>query len=262
MDNNLQIKTVSLNTPKENVQSALKEQRIVSIDLELTPDEKEILSAFNIGIEGSAGNFLYWGNVNNPELLSNLKIYLSTLGENSGRAADLISNLMIRIVRHVGEYFDTEFAWIETKTFLANDTFTTPRWHTDNKFFKPHTAYKLVWAAKGSQTRFGISENNQEFNRLTVLEIQAGHGNAQNIQVRKNIDQIVTEIKMPQDNATLYRSGGEDPVVHSEPNMHQNRLFLAIVPGAKEDVAEWHERKKQKDVRKNVTRRKWYYNSI
>jgi len=60
----------------------------------------------------------------------------------------------------------------------------------------------------------------------------------------------------------LYRSAGENPVVHSEPHMGENRLFLGIVPGTKAEINEWHERKKQKDVKKGVESRKWYYNTL
>ena len=203
---------------------------------------------FKVEVEGIIGNFLYWGSVDNKILPSNLKSYIGTIGENNDVAADVISKLIVRIAKHVTRYFNTEFAWIETKTFLANDTFVIPRWHIDDKFFKPHTAYKLVWAVKGSQTRFGVTENSMEFSRLTTLEIQAGHGTGENIRIRKELDRIVNEIKMPEkENAVLYRSAGENPVVHSEPHMSENRLFLGIVPGTREEINEWYERKRQQE---------------
>ena len=106
----------------------------------------------------------------------------------------------------------------------------------------------MVWAVKGSQTRFGVTENSTEFSKLTTLEIQAGHGTDENIRVRKELDQIVNEVKIPgKEVAVLYRSAGENPVVHSEPNMSENRLFLGIVPGTKTEINKWHERKRQKD---------------
>ena len=121
----------------------------------------------------------------------------------------------------------------------------------------------MVWAVKGSQTRFGVTENLTEFSRFTALEIQAGHGTDENIRIRKELDQIVNEIKIPEKEAAmLYRSAGENPVVHSEPHMGENRLFLGIVPGTKAEINEWHERKKQKDVKKGVESRKWYYNTL
>ena len=259
----LNIKIVALEADKHVIITSLNDQRMISIDLQLSPEEKKVLQDLKIGIEGGTGNFLYWGSVDNEALPLNLKSYVGTIGENNDITADVISRLILRIAKHVTKYFDTKFAWIETKTFLANDTFVIPRWHIDDKFFKPHTAYKLVWAIKGSQTRFGVTEDPTEFSKLTALEIQAGHGTGENIRARKELDQIVNEVKIQRNEAAvLYRSAGENPVVHSEPHMGENRLFLGIVPGTKAEINEWHERKKQKDVKKGVESRKWYYNTL
>ena len=209
------------------------------------------------------GNFLYWGSVDNEALPINLKSYVNTTGENNDLAADTVSGIIVRIAKHVTKYFDTKFAWIETKTFLANDIFVIPRWHIDDKFFKPHTTHKLVWSIKGSQTRFGVTEDPTEFSKLTALEIQVGHGTDENIRVRKELDQIVNEVKTRgNESAVLYRSAGENPVVHSEPHMDENRLFLGIVPGTRTEINEWYKRKRQKDTKKGVGGRKWYYNTL
>lgn len=252
-----------LDADKNFVITSLNNQRMVSVDLQLSPEEKKVLQDLKIGAEGVIGNFLYWGSVDNETLPLNLKSYIGTIGENNDINADVISKLIIRIAKHVTQYFNTEFAWIETKTFLANDTFIVPRWHIDNKFFKPHTVHKLVWAVKGSQTRFGITENPMEFSGLTALEIQARHGTDENIRIRKELDQIVNEVKISEkEAAVLYRSAGENPVIHSEPHMSENRLFLGIVPGTREEISEWYERKRQKDIKKGVDDRKWYYNTL
>lgn len=259
----LNIKTIPLDADKNFVITSLNNQRMVSVDLQLSPEEKKVLQDLKVGIEGVIGNFLYWGSVDNETLPLNLRSYIGTIGENDDITADVISKLIIRIAKHVTQYFNTEFAWIEIKTFLENDTFIIPRWHIDDKFFKPHTAHKLVWAIKGSQTRFGITENPMEFSRLTVLEIQAGHGTDENIRIRKELGQIVNEVKISEkEAAVLYRSAGENPVVHSEPHMSENRLFLGVVPGTREEISEWYERKKQKDIKKGVDDRKWYYNTL
>lgn len=257
------IKIITFDNTLEDVKTLLEERRILAIDLQLTTEEKTLLEGLDINVEGSDGNFLYWGSVNNKDFSSNLKSYLATLGENDEKTVDTLFNLIVCIAKNITRYFDTEFAWIETKTFFANDTFITPRWHVDNKFFKPHTAHKFVWAAKGAQTRFGITTNTEEFNRLTTLEIEAGHGTEKNIWARKEINNIVQEVSMPlEGNAALYQSGGKDPFVHSEPHMSDNRLFIAIIPGSKEEILEWYERKRQKDTRKGVKERKWYYPAL
>lgn len=218
---------------------------MVSVDLQLSPEEKKVLQDLKIGAEGVIGNFLCWGSIDNEALPSNLKSYIGTIGKNNDITASVISQLIVRITKNVTQYFNTEFAWVETKTFLANDTFVIPRWHIDDKFFKPHTVYKLAWTVKGSQTRFSVTENSMEFSRLTTLEIQAGHGTDENIRIRKELDQIANEIKMlEKENAVLYLSAGENPVVPSEPYMSENRLFLGVVPGTREEINEWYEIKR------------------
>jgi hypothetical protein len=257
------IKTFSINAKNDIIKKYLIQHGVASINLELIPEEKQRLRDFQIQIDGSDGNFLYWGSVNNANLLTNFESYLSRLGKNKKVDITSISNLTIRIAKDVAKHFNTEFAWIETKTFLANDTFIVPRWHTDNKFFIPYTVYKFVWAAKGPQTRFGMNKDQEKFKELTVQEVNAGHGTGNNIRVRKEIDQIVDEIEISgKEKAALYRSGGENPVVHSEPHMDEDRLFIAIVPGTKKEINEWYERKKQKDVLKKIQNRKWHYYAL
>ena len=256
------INTISLST-ENDVVNILKHDRIVSIDLQLTPEEEIARKQLNINVESVLGNFLFWGKVNDKDLLKNLELYINTIGKNDAKVSKVISQLLVRIAGHITGYFGTEYAWIETKTFISNKTFVVPRWHVDDKFFKPHTAYKLVWAVKGAQTRFGTTKNLDEFNALTVQEIQAGHGTDENIRVRKSIDSLVDEIHAPRkDTAVLYRSGGKDPFIHSEPHMDENRLFIAVVPGTKEEIGEWFERKRQKDIKKKVENRRWYFNTL
>lgn len=260
---NTPLRVVPIDAGTKHVTSLLQRERLISIDLQLTSSEKKILQGLKVEIQGIDGNFLFWGNVENPDLRLNLKKYLTSIGSNGDAAIETVLNLLLRYARSVTRYFDTEFAWVETKTFLANSTFITPRWHTDNKFFKPHTAYKFVWAARGAQTRFGTTESREEFDNLTLQEIQAGHGTVANLQARESINAIVSEFDgNPMLNATLYRSGGEDPVVHSEPHMNESRLFVAIVPGTRQEIVEWHKRKMEKDQKKNVGRRQWHYFSL
>lgn len=255
------VKGFSVYPSKKEVVTCLQEKNIVSIEIHLSPSMVEQLMALDIKVDESAGNFLYWGNVHaDASFLPHMLEYMQSIGKNTPETAHAVSSLIGKLAEVVTDYFDTQFAWIETKTFLANDTFSVPRWHVDNKFFKPHTAYKFVWALKGAQTRFGSTGDAEEFDRLTVLEIAAGRGNEENIRIRRELDGIVDELQMPGErNATLYLSGGSDPVVHSEPLMTENRLFLAIVPGTEEEIREWHERKAQKDYRKGVKNRRWYF---
>jgi len=55
----LNIKTVTLEADKHVIITSLNDQRMISIDLQLSPEEKKVLQDLKIGIEGGTGNFLY-----------------------------------------------------------------------------------------------------------------------------------------------------------------------------------------------------------
>lgn len=257
------IDTVPL-TDKNVVLQNLKSRRLVGVHIPLSAQDKKDLQDLKINVEGVQGNFLFWGNIN-KEAFSNdaLLPYLNSLGDNATSTLETLAATYTTLAKQVTALFDTEHAWVEIKTFFPNDTFLIPRWHTDNKFFVPHTAYKLVWAAKGAQTLFGYTNNADEFSRLTALEIAAGHGTRGNIEARKELNSIVTELLTREEGqAVLYQSGGPTPVVHSEPPINESRIFIAIVPGTEDEIRLWHDRKMQKDQRKGVLSRKWSFNTL
>lgn len=249
-------------TEKSEILRRLTKDRFAIIAPPLSDQEKSELKKLHIAVEGNAGNFLYWGNVNSSSFSDYIVNYFNTLGQNSELVVHTLHRSVCALTKQVTAYFDTEFAWVETKTFLPNETFIIPRWHTDNKFFTPHTAYKLVWSPKGPQTRIGTTTQMNEFGRLTALEIEAGHGTEGNLRARKELDALVAEYAIRGNVAILYQSGGTAPVVHSEPNINESRLFVAIVPGSIEEIRLWHERKAQKDERKGVANRPWSYNLL
>jgi hypothetical protein len=90
-----------LDADKNIIMTSLNNQRMVSVDLQLSPEEKKVLQDLKIGAEGVIGNFLYWGSVDNEILPLNLKSYIGTIGENNDITADVISRLIVRTAKHV-----------------------------------------------------------------------------------------------------------------------------------------------------------------
>ncbi|MEK7136472.1 MAG: hypothetical protein AAB821_02680 [Patescibacteria group bacterium] len=128
-----QIKTVSFETPSEEVLESLKEDLMVFVDLNLIPKEKETLQALEV--EKSTEDFHYWGAPNSEELLANLNVFLGSVGENSEDRIREVSDLFVRIAEGLIRIYDAEAVWIESRAILPNNFFETPRWHTDAKFF-------------------------------------------------------------------------------------------------------------------------------
>ncbi len=244
-----QIKVVNFETPGEEVLRILKEERIVSLDLNLTAEERE--SIRNFKIENGTSHLNYFGNVDSSDLASSLNLYLKSIGENSDETIEKISRLVKRMAEGLAQHFDTKFVWIDSKSMLPNDYFITPRWHTDAKFYNPLTAYKLVMAIKGPQTRFGSTAEFEKFVQLSIDENKEKHGSEEDIRIRKELDLIVNEVQMPsKENPTLYLVSSDDAYIHSEPHIDEERIFIAIVAGTEDEINEWSNRTEQKKLRK------------
>lgn len=243
------IKIVNFETPYEDVFKILEEERIVSLDLNLTAEERE--SIRNLKIESDTSHLNYFGNVDSNDLSSNLDLYLKSIGENSEETIERVSRLIKRIAEGLARHFNTKFVWIDSKSMLPNDYFITPRWHTDAKFYNPLTAYKLVMAIKGPQTRFGSTAESEKFVQLSIEENKEKHGSEEDMRIRKELDLIVNEVQMPsKENPTLYLVSSDDAYIHSEPHIDEERIFIAIVAGTEEEINEWSNRTEQKKLRK------------
>lgn len=245
-----QIETVSLELPNQDILRILEKDRIVSVDLSLTPEEKESIQKFKV--EKNIADFNYWGSVSDENLPQVLKHYLNEIGENSEATVEIITRLMARIAEGVARHFNTKFVWIESRSFLPNNTFETSRWHSDGKYFAPYTTYKLVAAIKGPQTRFGDTSEPEKFVELSIAENKEKHGSAEDIRIRKEIDAIVSEVHLPaKENATVYLASGDDAFIHSEPLINEERLFISVIPGSEEEINEWRIRMEKKRQRKS-----------
>lgn len=250
VDENFQVKTTTFEVSSENFLENLEKDRIISIDLELTEKEKETLK--RLEINKNSDNFHYWGNTDSVELYASLNLFLKDIGENSENTIEEISKLIIRIGQGLSKVFNTESVWYEMRSITPNNFFTTPRWHTDAKFFNPLNAHKLVFALKGAQTRFGITTDKDRFVQLSIDENKEKHGSEEDIRIRKELDLIVDEIypTSGDQNATVYLVTGDDAIIHSEPQINESRLFMSIIPGTEDEISEWKHRMEEKRLRK------------
>jgi hypothetical protein len=245
----LQIEPVSFDTPREYVQRLLSKNRLVSVDLQLTPSERE--NAQKLAITKNIGKFEYRGSIDDNNLLSTLNHYLNTLGENPDDVIESIAHLIDRFARGSAGFFDSRLIWIESRSFTPNNYFDIPRWHTDAKFFNPHRPYKSVVAIKGPQTRFGVTTDLEKFIQLSILENKEEHGSEEDLRIRTQLDEIVKETGNPgEENATIFLVGGNDAIIHSEPKTDEQRLFVSVITGPEEEMNEWYRRMDKKKQRK------------
>lgn len=245
----LQIEPVSFDTPREYVQGLLSKNRLVSVDLQLTPSERE--NAQRLAITKNVGKFEYRGSIDDDNLLPTLNHYLNTVGENPEDVIESMAHLIDRFARGSVGFFDSRLIWIESRSFTPNDYFDIPRWHTDAKFFNPYRPYKSVVAIKGPQTRFGVTSDPERFVQLSILENNEQHGSEEDLRIRRQLDEIVEETENPgEENATIFLVGGNDAVIHSEPKTDGQRLFVSVITGPEEEMNEWYNRMDKKKQRK------------
>lgn len=246
----LKVETVTFDSSSAEVLEALERDRIVSFDLGLTEKEREATSS--LVIAKNSDNFHYWGKAGSSELKERLNLFLADMGENPEERIEEVSNLMVRIGEGLTKATDAQAVWYEVRSIIPNDYFVTPRWHTDAKFFNPLNAHKLVYAVKGKQTRFGVTTDQEKFVQLSIAENNEKHGSAEDMRIREDLDRIVTEFHPGAEwgDAALYLVTGDEAVIHSEPLIDENRLFMSIIPGTEEEIAEMKRRMEEKWERK------------
>ncbi len=230
----------------------LKEQDVVSFDINLTPEEKRCVE--EVSIEKKLPQFNYYGPLN-EELVRNLTVYFGGLGKNSEEVINTISGLVARVAKNATRDFDKESAWVMVRTSLPNNDFDVPRWHPDGKYFKPFDSkdktYKLVMTIKGALTRFGEKIDLEKFEQLlkeSSNNYELNHNNPEalkkdDIRIRKELDSVIKEIKPSKEGEAVYYLVGHDGAkIHSEPKIDKPRIFMSVVAGSNDQVDELKER--------------------
>lgn len=234
---------------KRDRMEILREQGLVSFDVALTPEEKRVIAEVNFKKE--LPQFDYYGSVN-EELVRNLIVYLSGLGENSPEIVRTLSHLVARVAEIVSNDLGKESAWVMVRTSLPHEDFTIPRWHPDGKYFDSgDETYKLVMTIKGALTRFGEVKDPDVFEEI-MKEISHNHDlhpndpeafEREDLRLRKKLDAVVKEIHPSQQGeAVYYLVGSHDAKIHSEPKIDEPRIFMSVVAGSTEQINQLRQR--------------------
>lgn len=227
----------------------LREHGLVSFDVAITPEEKKVIAEVNV--EKELPQFDYYGSVN-EELVRNLIVYLSGLGENSPEIVGTLSHLVARVAEIASNDLGKESAWVMVRTSLPHDDFTIPRWHSDGKYFDSEDeTYKLVMTIKGALTRFGETKDLGVFEEI-MKEVSRNHDlhsddsetfEREDLRLRKELDAIVQEIHPSQQGeAVYYLVGNRDAQIHSEPKIDTPRIFMSVVAGSTDQINQLRQR--------------------
>lgn len=183
-----------------------------------------------------------------------LKVFLQSLS-NENEILEKASKLIMKIVTQTLIGCEQESAWVSLRASTKTDEFDLPRWHTDGYFYNPFFAeqnkeqYKIVLALKGPGTLLypQVLFNNlpstiqKDFHLLSMSEEAFTKDNR--MALAKMLD-MSNAVSAKLNYATIFIVGADYAAIHSEPLTHEDRFFLSILPGSKEQILElynvWH----------------------
>ncbi len=176
--------------------------------------------------------------------LEKLELELATFFASLGNNAVAAEKAAQRVVAFVNEVVKTsgqESAWVVLRASEPRPDFKIPRWHTDGNYYKPYgqNVPKCVLTLKGPQTLFypaTLVEEGELLERLRKTQDQF------DLKFRAEVASLFDKSKILSPvaaegavfNVGLNENGG----VHSEPDINQQRLFLALVLGSNQQIVE------------------------
>ena len=237
--------------------SLVQDRSFAFFDLGLSHDQINLLKNLSIVISTKSAMNNY-GDLETLEL--QICDYLKNLG-NCDVDAQAASHIIYSIVSRDVAACGMETGWVTLRAFNPNNLYDLPRWHTDGSIYDGpnHRCYKLVYVFQGAPT---LLLEVPEDVRAEMLSVQSKSGvtsaQIKNLS-RKELDDVMyssrlklaallaqyTPSQVPAASGIIFITGDANrktAAIHSEPPMHENRLFMSIVPGSREQIEQWRAR--------------------
>lgn len=233
---NIMEKLVIVNEVKKSLGLLNQNKPFINFDIGLSQEEINNLNNMRIDTPSVYDNF---GKLDH--LINELDGFVKSLNKNNANLSKLISILINKLVNDIVLGFQKETAWVTIRSSIATNLWDSPRWHTDGYYYSPYIGaqYKVSFTLKGPASLFYPLpyDLRQKFNSL-----QFDPENREKIANMLETSQAISAIAQRQ--GTIYIVGTNYAAVHSEPPIHEERLFLSIVPGSKSEIQElynnWH----------------------
>jgi hypothetical protein len=207
-------------------------------DLTLSPVETSSLDGLVINQAKAYNNF---GNLG--VLTVEAQEFLGSLGANAVEATAIIARLISSIVDGIILHFNKETAWVTIRAATATDTWDLPRWHSDGYYYAPYVGeqYKAAITLKGATSLFyQLPLKLQE--QFNALQMDPDNRTV----IAKLLDPTLA-VSIKHQQGVIFIVGANYAAVHSEPPIHEPRLFFSVVPGNKTQIDElynnWHPKK-------------------
>lgn len=224
---------------KHNIREHIRSEKSYQIfDIKYSDKEKKYIKKFKIE---KGGNFISFNN------LDNLEIFINNIGDNSDRAKRYLIKIIKKILKKILKAYKTEYYWIAIRIKLPSPFFDIPRWHCDKYYFssKDKLQQKFITTLKGPSTLLiDTTDDEKKYffelkkDDLDVFELKSDEFDEKE---RKYIDENIKgkKIQLTNSQGLIFAAGDKDKcLIHSEPKQDDNRIFISILPGTKDEIEE------------------------
>lgn len=192
--------------------------------------------------------YSYFGSINK---IQDINIFLSKIGNNTKEEIDKLEKIILKLLKKVLDGYQTEYFWMDIRVTTPLKEYYIPRWHQDGPFFgNDIITSKFATVLKGPGTLLIKSTKKVSNIYNTVQDAsreEMRKTNNQDDQIKihykyrpiyadKLKNEKIIQVKNNQGLIFYANSGGIDGAIHSEPNFDDNRIFISILPGTKDNI--------------------------
>jgi len=231
--------------PKAAIESLVTKKYGFSwTDVGLTQSDLDELDQIKIDKNRDLNQF---GNLESLE--ENVAVYLTEIGDNATDLAALIARKVNRIAQEVMASTMRETGWFCLRAGVPTNKFNQPRWHVDGNYYHSfgEIQYKFVLSLVGASTLFYPMPIDHEELRKIIWIHMANRGFMTEL---FRIEEVLTP---PRGLGAIFIAGDSRTAgFHSEPPIHENRLFFSIVPCSNSQLPELRKKVESFYVKKNA----------
>ncbi len=203
-------------------------------DINYTKEELDLIEKFNIS------NF---GNYNSYNTINNLENFIKNIGKNSENNITMFYNIIKSLLENILKAYDTDSYWISLRILSKTDFFDIPRYHCDGYYFRDRNKLqtKFITTLRGPTTL--ILDVKEEYEK-DILQMNSLN-TFTDLEKREHIAKYISgeKINITNTNGIIFVAGNKEKcLVHSEPKHDDNRIFISILPGTREEINDFSER--------------------
>jgi len=234
-------------------------------DINYTEQEQESIDNFKI--ENKHYEYTHIGSLSD---INDLNTFLSNIGAN--RTEDIVNleQIILNLIKKVLEGYDMTHFWLIVRVSKRPSNISyIPRWHRDGSYFyRDNITPKFATVLKGPGTVFikSSTSSSEIFNKIEDEENKerktkrdrpnTPFTHQEQEEINKKYHDIYASSLLEPDH--MVQSGKNQGVIffpgyvrdvigaiHSEPKIDDDRIFISIVPGTKENVEEYKVRREE-----------------